>query len=173
MMPVIPPLCLPRPTKRPRDDGAWRIGEPWDPFAWVPDNFRWWRKHLADSDRVVYQLTDDNQAVHLWVELGDGRRVPIPSTLHARARVITTHLTPTWEYADRMIGSARLAVDLLTNYPPHQLIPWRPLTDPGDHNPPPDEREQSHRYGPTFNRHQESTWLPPNRQDLDRIRFGR
>ncbi|MCC9181123.1 hypothetical protein LOC73_10195 [Mycolicibacterium mageritense] len=166
------PGCLNAQPPAARSDGAWRIGERWSPFYLLPNDFRWWRRPMRSADIVEYQITDDQAAVLLTVVLDGITRVPIRADEVARARVITQDRVPTGLYADRMIATTHVVVDVLTNLPPARLLPWRPLTDPGDFDPPPDRRRRYDAGPPPHNVEERSTWLPPDSLALDRLRYG-
>lgn len=171
------PWVMPRPGVWARNgDGSWPIDGRWDPFTRLPGDFRWWRRILRDTDIVEFQLTDDHRGVWVTVVLDGLTRVPILADEVARARLIRIDCVPTGDYAHTMITTSGLVVDLLTNLPPARLLPWSPVTDPGDTNPP-DENDRYpipiiYQTARKSRIEQRSTWLPPSERALDIIRTG-
>lgn len=168
---ITPPWAEHR-RQPPRADGAWIIGETWDPFTRLPDDFCWWRRLLQPNEVVEYQITDDEAAALVTVVQDGITRVPITPLELPRFRVATRiHEYFGWR-GELLIASPPLVfLDVLTNLPPARLLPWRALTRPGDTDPPKcaDDRSQ---HGRDWYETDYMT-IPLEQRQLDLIRHGR
>lgn len=124
----------------PRDDGAWRVGERFDPLRRMHPQTCWWRYPLDRFDQIVYQAVDGWRAMEISlvtdVDIHDVcATTPLRSDHLYRVRITEEERWP--DPGRGRIAVAipwlRLIVDVLAPEPPGAMRPrWRQLTARGD-----------------------------------------
>lgn len=126
----------------PRDDGAWRVGERYDPFQRMHPQTRWWSYPLDRHDQVVYQYDGGLQTMQIALvtdtDIRDIRaETPLRSDHLYRVRITQEERWPNrGQHSNRLVTIPwlRIVLDVLAPAPPGDTIRcrWRQLTATGD-----------------------------------------